>query len=80
MRNGSDRFVRDAQHHAEDVNKLRKYKYFNQSNEDIAGDGQCQIRSRFYWCEAGSVEEGLSDVHYNSKIHHHLIPFNLNIT
>jgi len=38
LRNGSDRFVRDCQHRADDIAKLKRYKYYNKDNEDIAGD------------------------------------------
>lgn len=38
VRNGSDRFIRDARARADDVSKLRRYKYYNKDNEDIAAD------------------------------------------
>jgi len=36
--NGSDRFVRDARHKADDIHKLRRYQFYDKNNVDQAED------------------------------------------
>jgi len=44
LRNGADRFIRDAKQRSRDIQKLRKYKHYDQNNEDDAKDARLKAK------------------------------------
>lgn len=40
LRNGADRFINDAKRRARDIAQLKKYKHYDQNNQDDAKEGK----------------------------------------
>jgi len=47
LRNGADRFIRDAKQRSRDIQKLKKYKHYDQNSEDDAKDARIKAKRVF---------------------------------